>query len=265
MKITQRLIPAVNKDTRPGIKMVPQYITIHETDNTSPGANAEAHARLQERGNDRTASWHLQIDDKEAIQSIPFDELAWAAGDGRNGPGNTKSIHIEICVNSDGNFKKSVENAAEITKQLMATYNIPITKVVQHNHWSGKSCPRFLRSGDKGVSWNDFISMVQSGVKGVENTVVQGLGVIEMSDNSVVRKSPTAYSEIVGNVKKGDKFIVHTVNGDWFNIGGWVYKDQVILEWYDVVIGGFHEFEIDEALAQVKKAFPNWHIEKRQQ
>jgi len=65
--------------------MNPKYITIYETDNPGVGADANAQARLQERGNDRTASWHLQIDDKEAIQSILFDEVAWAAGDGRNG------------------------------------------------------------------------------------------------------------------------------------------------------------------------------------
>ena len=162
MNIIQQFIPASNKDTRPGIKMVPAYITIHETDNPRMGAGAWAHARLQERGNDRLASWHLQIDDREAIQSIPFNETAWAAGDGRTGPGNSSSIHIEICVNSDGDFKKAVHHAAEVTNQLMRTYQIPLDNVVQHHHWSGKDCPRFLRSGEKGIDWNDFIDFVSS-------------------------------------------------------------------------------------------------------
>ncbi|MEH7548153.1 MULTISPECIES: peptidoglycan recognition protein family protein [Bacillaceae] len=164
MNIIQRFIPASNTDTRPGIKMVPKYITIHETDNPNPGADAEAHARLQERGNDRSASWHLQIDDHEAIQSIPFNEVAWAAGDGRSGTGNTSSIHIEICVNSDGDFKKAVANAAEVTNQLMKTYHIPIANVVQHNHWSGKNCPIYLRNGGKAMDWYDFIQLVGSGI-----------------------------------------------------------------------------------------------------
>lgn len=162
MNIIQRFIPASNKDTRPGIRMVPAYITIHETDNPSPGAGARAHARLQERGNDRLASWHLQIDDREAIQSIPFHETAWAAGDGRSGTGNSASIHIEICVNNDGDFNKAVNHTAEVTKQLMDTFQIPLTNVVQHHHWSGKNCPRFLRSGEKGIDWNDFIQSVSS-------------------------------------------------------------------------------------------------------
>ena len=160
MNIIQRFIPASHKDTRPGLRMVPTYITIHETDNLESGADAQAHAKLQERGNDRGASWHLQVDDHEIIQSIPFNEAAWAAGDGRNGTGNTSSIHIEICVNRDGDFKKSVSHAAEVTKQLMKDYQIPLAHVVQHNHWSGKNCPRFLRSGKRGVDWDDFIELV---------------------------------------------------------------------------------------------------------
>lgn len=177
MEIIQRFIPASNKKTRPGIKMIPKYITIHETDNPSPGADASAHARLQERGNDRTASWHLQVDDRQAIQSIPFNEVAWAAGDGQRGPGNTTSIQIEICVNNGGNFKMAVENTAKITRKLMGTYNIPITNVVQHNHWSGKDCPRYLRSSEKEIGWNDFINMVK-------NTNIQSVPVKPISSNS---------------------------------------------------------------------------------
>lgn len=165
MEIIQRLIPASNTETRPGLKLVPTYITIHETDNTSPGADAERHAELQQRGNSRQASWHVQVDDKEAIQSIPFDEVAWAAGDGYDGPGNRNSIHIEICVNSDGDFKKAVSNAAEVTRQLMQQFNISLNHIVQHNHWTGKDCPRYLRSGEKGLTWAGFLDMVKANLQ----------------------------------------------------------------------------------------------------
>lgn len=231
MNIIQRFIPASNTDTRPGIKMFPKYITIHETDNPNPGADAEAHARLQERGNDRSASWHLQIDDHEAIQSIPFNEVAWAAGDGRSGTGNTSSIHIEICVNSDGDFKKAVANAAEVTNQLMKTYHIPIANVVQHNHWSGKNCPRNLRNGDKGVTWNDFINMVKSGmVQPVQssptalvepvfihsNTFIQRVRALVRTD---IRKAPSHSAEFVRDAMPGEEFNVFARRGDWHNVG----------------------------------------------
>jgi N-acetylmuramoyl-L-alanine amidase CwlA len=167
MEIKQMLVPDSKKPKyvingkAVIIPMVPEYITIHETDNPSVGANALAHARLQLNGNSRNASWPLQVDEDYCIQSLPFTECALHAGDNM-GPGNMKSIAIEICVNQGGDFKKAVKNAAEVTKQLMAQFNISIMKVVQHNKWSGKNCPRYLRSGEKGINWGDFINLLKS-------------------------------------------------------------------------------------------------------
>ena len=130
-----------------------KYIVIHETANTRAGANADAHARLQASGNSRAASWHYTVDDKEIVQSFDDNKQCWHAG---NRFYNENSIGIEICVNSDGNFKKAVENAVKLTKHLMDKYNISVNNVIQHNQASGKNCPRYLRSGEKGVSWGDF-------------------------------------------------------------------------------------------------------------
>lgn len=157
MNIIQKLIPTKYKSTRPGIKMSPQYITIHETDNTNKGATASAHANLQYNGNSRTASWHYTVDDKSIYQSIPDNEVAWHAGDGSSGTGNRKSIGVEICVNSDGDFTKAKQNAAELVRYLMNKHNIPISRVVQHNRWSGKNCPRRIRS----EGWSKFIDLVK--------------------------------------------------------------------------------------------------------
>lgn len=158
MKIIQMLIPINLTETRPGIHMDPQYITVHETDNTSKGATALAHAKLQQRGNDRKASWHFTVDSGDIIyQSIPTNEISWNAGDGK-GPGNFHSISIEICVNEDGDFEKAKANALELVKSLMDQYNIPLTNVVPHQHWSGKNCPRnILVSG-----FDTFISPLDS-------------------------------------------------------------------------------------------------------
>lgn len=136
------------------------YITIHETANTSKGANAQAHANLQSNGNSRSAAWHWQVDDKQAIQSFTHDFSLFAAGDGK-GTGNRDSIHIEICVNSDGDYVQAVKNAAALTRKIMAEENIPLSKVVQHNHWSGKNCPTGLRQGREGLNWHKFISLVK--------------------------------------------------------------------------------------------------------
>lgn len=139
-----------------------RYITIHETGNTNKGANAQAHANLQSRGFANT--FHYQVDDKEAIQSFPHNISCWHAGDGR-GNGNLNSIGIEICVNSDGDFAKAVTNAAALVRKIMQDEGIPIANVVQHNRWSGKNCPTYLRNGSKGVNWADFKRMLGEGKK----------------------------------------------------------------------------------------------------
>ena len=132
-----------------------KYIVIHETDNTDKGANADAHGRLQANGNSRQASWHYTVDDKEVVQSFSDNARCWHAGSERY---NKNSIGIEICVNSDGDYKKALDNTIELVKSLMEKYNIPKTNVIQHNKASGKNCPRNLRSGAKGVTWSQFIA-----------------------------------------------------------------------------------------------------------
>src|SRR5690625_4588352 len=109
------------------------------------------HARYQHNGSGgRQASWHYTVDDTEIYQTLEDDQQGWHAGDGR-GKGNTQSIGIEICENSDGNFNKAVENAQWSIKKLMDKHDIPLDNVVPHKHWSGKNCPRKLLN-----TWNQF-------------------------------------------------------------------------------------------------------------
>src|SRR5690625_7571148 len=72
-----------------------KYITIHETANTSAGANAQAHASLQTHC--FSASWHRQVDDKQAIQSFRHNFLCCYADDRRCG-GNLDSFDSDLCV-----------------------------------------------------------------------------------------------------------------------------------------------------------------------
>jgi N-acetylmuramoyl-L-alanine amidase CwlA len=63
LNIVQDFIPAGNSN-RPGRKLTPTAITIHNTDNDSVGANAAAHAKYQ-KGADarkREVSWHFTVD-----------------------------------------------------------------------------------------------------------------------------------------------------------------------------------------------------------
>jgi N-acetyl-anhydromuramyl-L-alanine amidase AmpD len=99
LNIVQDFIPAGNSN-RPGRKLTPTAITIHNTDNDSVGANEAAHAKYQ-KGADarkREVSWHFTVDDKSVYQSLPTNEIGWHAG---SSAGNASSIGIEICMNAD--------------------------------------------------------------------------------------------------------------------------------------------------------------------
>lgn len=128
------------------------YITVHETDNTSRGAGAQAHANYQRNGGGG-ASWHYQVDDKGVIQSYPDNRRLFHAGDGR-GHGNMSSIAIETCVNPDSDWGRTKQNLVELIRVLMQRHGIPASRVVQHNHWSGKNCPRRMRASG-GREWRD--------------------------------------------------------------------------------------------------------------
>ncbi|MGM8213930.1 peptidoglycan recognition protein family protein [Virgibacillus sp. W0430] len=153
VKITKEFIPKSQKKQRPGYTMIPKYITVHNTANTSKGANAEMHSRYLLNGaSGRSVGWHYTVDDQGIYQHLPTNENGWHAGDGSNGKGNRQSIGIEICENKDGYFEKAIKNAQALIKQLMQEHNIPLSNVVTHKHWSGKNCPRLLLH-----RWNDFI------------------------------------------------------------------------------------------------------------
>lgn len=125
-------------------------ITVHETANTNRGAGAQAHANLQSNGNVRKASWHIQVDDAEAIRSFPDDVRCWHAGRDAE-----DSLGLEICVNSDGDYDKALENAADVVRQWRAKHDLGRDDVVDHHYWTGKNCPTKLRSsGD----WDAFVA-----------------------------------------------------------------------------------------------------------
>ena len=144
------LIP-VGRFNRPGNKMSPGYITIHDTANTSTGADALNHAKYLKTVT-KEVSWHYTVDDTTVVQHLLWNEVGWHAG---NSQGNGNSIGIEICMNSDGNRAKAEENAQLLCVDLMKETGIALDHIVQHNHWNGKNCPQVLRARANG--WADFI------------------------------------------------------------------------------------------------------------
>ncbi|WIK94281.1 N-acetylmuramoyl-L-alanine amidase [Bacillus bombysepticus] len=145
MEIRKKLVDPSKYGIKCPNTMTPEFITVHNTYNDASAENEIAYMI----GNNNSVSFHVAVDDKEAVQGIPFDHNAWHAGDG-NGNGNRKSIGIEICYSLSGGdrYYKAEDNAAIVIAQLMKRFNIPISNVRTHKSWSGKHCPhRMLDEG----------------------------------------------------------------------------------------------------------------------
>ena len=139
-----------------------KFIVIHYTGNTSKGANADAHYRYLQNAT-RYGSAHYYVDDNNIIQCIGDSITAWSVGDNQgygnalNGCTNYNSISVEMCVNSDGDFNKTLFNTIELTKELIR--NFPNARVCRHYDVTRKNCPAMM-SGKNNAKWNDFLKEI---------------------------------------------------------------------------------------------------------
>lgn len=129
---------------------------IHDTGNTNWGANAEMHRQfLRNGGGSESVAWHFTIDDKEIIQHLPLNEGAWHAG---NTACNQSRWGMELCINSDGNFNKTMANAAKLVQFLWEYAPETNGKIGQHWDCSSKNCPASLRAG----RWEEFLGLINA-------------------------------------------------------------------------------------------------------
>lgn len=158
---------------RPGIKIYPEYITIHSTANPTSTALNERNWLLNPT-NDRAASWHIAVDEKEAIEAIPLTEMAYHAGTSK---GNSASIGIEIC--ESGDRQKTLYNAVNLVAKMLKERGWGIDKLKRHYDWSGKICPRIL-SDNNWQGWAEFKNKVQEELNKMDNmTLDEALAVLK--------------------------------------------------------------------------------------
>jgi len=146
--------------------MTPKKITIHATDNQATANNEISYMR----NNNSSTSFHVAIDEKEAVQGLPFNRNGWHAGDGRNGYGNRNTIGVEMCRSYDRNRKttrlneplksqweKTFNNTIKFVAQLCVDLGIVANKsnIKKHQDWSGKYCPRKILD-DK--TWDKLVN-----------------------------------------------------------------------------------------------------------
>lgn len=142
-----------NRTNRPMSSVKPPVV--HDTGNINVGANAEMHRRFAHNGGGREGvSWHFTVDEEEIIQTLPLYERGIHAG---NADCNATRAGIELCVNSDGDFNKTMANGAKLVR-FLAGYDAAMDGMVQHFNCSGKNCPAKLRAG----RWEEFVALVNA-------------------------------------------------------------------------------------------------------
>lgn len=134
-----------------------KYLTIHGTGNQKATAQNERDY-LNSISNTSSTGFHVVVDDKQAIECIPFNRVAYHAGDGGEGKGNNQSIGLEIC--ESGNRNLTLYNAVQVSAKILKEENIPIENMKRHFDWSGKNCPRILSANDW-QGWNEFKKEVE--------------------------------------------------------------------------------------------------------
>ncbi|WP_317335953.1 N-acetylmuramoyl-L-alanine amidase family protein [Dysosmobacter welbionis] len=156
-----------------------RYLVYHYTGND--GDRAANNAKYFQN-NIVKASAHYFVDDTTVWRSVPDLKVAWSVGGSKyanadkTGGGtmygiitNTNSISIEMCDTIRNGVYQASEstlvNAAELGRELMEKYGIPIENVYRHFDVTGKHCPSYLVNVQK---WAEFKKRLE--VKIMDNT-----------------------------------------------------------------------------------------------
>lgn len=226
MALIQLLISSSKYGVKCPYTMTPKGICIHNTANDASARNEISYMQ----SNNNEVSFHIAVDDQEAIQGLPFDRNAWHAGDGGNGQGNRNYIAVEICYSKSGGsrFEAAEKRAAKEVAALLKKYGWGTDKIKDHRSFSGKNCPHR-------TNMSNFIKLVQSELTGSSATATSPGATGSVTVGSKVKVVGTHYAtgqEVPGWVKQ-NTYTVQQVNGDRAllqEITSWVYiKDLQLI------------------------------------
>lgn len=190
MQITKVKCPQSKYTIKCPYTMQPEGITVHNTYNDA-SAMSEVSYML---GRPEKVSFHAAVDNYRIVAGLPLNRSCFAAGDGRSGFGNRKTINIEICYSKSGGkrFNEAEDLAAEYIAYLLKLYGWGINKVGTHQMRSGKYCPH--RTLDLG--WQRFLKKVQSYMD-IQNKKPDTTEIKKGSDEKVRTYQNGSKSEIV--------------------------------------------------------------------
>lgn len=246
----QNLVSSSKYSIKCPYAMTPKYVVCHNTANDAPATNEISYMI----GNDNEVSFHIAVDDVNAIQGLPLDRNAWACGDGGSGQGNRYGISVEICYSLSGGSKYTAaeENAVYVMARLLYKYGLGIDALKQHHDFATnkKNCPHRIRDekrwdGFKGrVQWvldeikkGNIDSALESGTTALKNnsnttSTSSTSAEFKVGDKVKVKNTATNYTtgQSIANFVKGSEYEVTKVDGNKLllsDIVSWVWDYDV--------------------------------------
>ena len=133
---------------RKGREFAINWICLHFT--SGNGDTAQNNADYFAREGNLRASAHYFVDPNGVVQSVKDGDTAWHCGRERGGSyyndcRNANSIGIEMCsIIRNGVYvipEDTMKRAAKLTRELMAKYHVPVSRVCRHYDVTHKNCP----------------------------------------------------------------------------------------------------------------------------
>ena len=154
-KLVSNWLPLNKRYLKASYDMVPKGIIVHNT----ASAQSARDVVSQMLSNASPVSFHVAIDENEAVEAIPFSRNAWHAGDGPNGFANRNLIGIEIARSTSPQdiYLKAEDNAAAYIAEVLKQYGWGVDKLYKHKQFSATACPHRTEE----LGWQRVIALVQ--------------------------------------------------------------------------------------------------------
>ncbi len=200
-----------------------KYIVLHYTAGTSSKAGAAQNTASYFTTTNRKASADFIVDDENIVQynSDLKNRYCWAVGGSKYTKKytsesakfygvckNSNSVSIEMCSRKTNTKKLNAEdadwylteatinNAVELTKYLMKTYNIDADHVIMHHQVTGKLCPNpWCLNESRLAEWNKFKNRLTNNNTSNTNTTTKELYRVRKSWSDAVSQIG-AYSNL---------------------------------------------------------------------
>ena len=139
-----------------------EWIVMHYTAND--GDSGMSNARYFQKALNPVASAHYFVDDREIVQSVPDEYVAYHCGAYKYRHPfcrNYNSIGVEMCDSVGAVPAATRERTAAFVRELMDKYGVPVENVLRHYDVTGKSCPRQM-AGKNNAEWEAFKASVKA-------------------------------------------------------------------------------------------------------